>query len=107
MAKVTLPQALTANRLTTGDVVYWRAGTWVDGFAEAEIFPDPALADAALKAAEAFVTARVVVNPYLFPVRVEADGAHPVEERELIRAAGPSVRHDLGKQAEAAGRRHV
>jgi hypothetical protein len=26
---------------------------------------------------------------------------HPVKEREIIRAAGPTVRPDTGKQAEA------
>jgi hypothetical protein len=103
MAKVQPPQALTANRLRTGDVLYWRDGEWVDSFAEAEIFPDPTAADNALKAAQQFVADRIVVNPYLFPVRVEADGAHPVEEREIIRAAGPSIHPDLGKQAD----RHV
>ncbi len=41
----------------------------------------------------------VVVNPYLFDVRADADGVHPVKEREIVRAAGPSVRRDLGKQA--------
>lgn len=107
MAKVTLPQALTANRLTTGDVVYWHSGAWVDAFAQAEVFGDPALAEQALKAAEQDVAARVVVNPYLFPVRFEPDRAHPVEEREIIRAAGPSVRHDVGKQAQGADRGHV
>jgi hypothetical protein len=100
MAKVQLPQALTANRLRTGDVLYWRAaGGWADSFAEAEIFPEAAAADAALEAAKRFVTDRVVVNPYLFPVRIDADGPHPVEEREMIRAAGPSIHPDLGKQA--------
>ena len=103
MAKVQPPQALTANRLRTGDVLYWRGGEWVESFAEAEIFPEPAGADAALESARRFVTDRVVVNPYLFPVRIEGDGARPIEEREIIRAAGPSIHPDLGKQAA----RHV
>jgi len=99
MAKVQPPQALTANRLRTGDVLYWSRGEWVDSFAEAEIFPEPATADEALQAAHQFVTDRIVVSPYLFPVRLDADGAHPVEEREIIRAAGPSIHPNLGKQA--------
>ena len=99
MAKVPPPQALTANRLRTGDVLYWRGGEWADSFAEADIFPEPAAAEAALVAAKRFVTDRIVVNPYLFPVRLENDGPHPVEEREIIRAAGPSIHPDLGKQA--------
>ena len=39
----------------------------------------------------------MVVATYLFDVR--ADGT-PVKEREIIRAAGPSVRRDLGKQVK-------
>jgi hypothetical protein len=56
-------------------------------------------ADAALEAARKFVAGNVVVNPYLFAVRAETDGVTPVKEREIIRAAGPTVRSDLGKQA--------
>ena len=103
MPKVQPPQALTANRLRTGDVLYWRGGDWVDSFAEAEIFPEAPGADAALKSAQQFVANRIVVNPYLFPVRLETDGAHPAEEREIIRAGGPSIHPNLGKQAA----RHV
>jgi Protein of unknown function (DUF2849) len=105
MARVQPPQALTANRLRTGDVLYWRGGDWVDVFLAAEVFLDPAAADAALQAAKRFVADRVVVNPYLFPVRLDETGAHPIEEREIIRAAGPSIHPDLGKQAGEA--RHV
>jgi hypothetical protein len=93
------PQMLTANRLTDGDVLYWKAGNWVESLPEGEVFAEPAPAEAALAAAQAYVGDNVVVNPYLFDVRVDAAGTHPVKEREIIRAAGPSVREDLGKQA--------
>ena len=92
-------QILTANRLTDGAVAYWQDGRWVDALAKAEILDGDAAAKAALEAAGAFVRGRVVVNPYLFDVRI-ADGVIvPVKAREVIRAAGPSVRADLGKQA--------
>jgi hypothetical protein len=93
-----LAQALTANRLRDGEVVYWHDGGWVTALIEAELFTEDARAEAALLAAGASVTDRIVVNPYLFEVRVTADGVHPVKEREVIRAAGPTVRRDLGKQ---------
>ena len=93
------PQMLTANRLKDGDVLYWKAGSWVESLADGEVFADAAPADAALAAAQAYVGGNVVVNPYLFVVRVDGSGIHPVKEREIIRAAGPSVREDLGKQA--------
>jgi Protein of unknown function (DUF2849) len=99
----TLAQMLTANRLRDGDVVYWRAGVWVQALDDGEIFPEDFSADAALKAADASVKGRVVVNPYLFEIREDGGRARPVKEREIIRAAGPTVRLDLGKQSA----RHV
>jgi hypothetical protein len=88
-------QMLTANRLIDGRVLYWREGGWVEGLEEAERFTDSPAAEAAFAAAKDFVARNLVVNPYLFEIK---DG-RPVKEREIIRAAGPSVRTDLGKQA--------
>ena len=99
MAAVPALQVLTANRLRDGDVVYWQNGEWADHFADADVFKDKRSADVALAAAQAFVKARVVVNPYLFAVRDDAGRIRAVEEREIIRSEGPSVRRDLGKQA--------
>ncbi|MDE2184157.1 MAG: DUF2849 domain-containing protein [Alphaproteobacteria bacterium] len=94
-----LSQILTANRLRDGDVVYWHGGRWVEALGEADIFAAEAEAKAALEAAQQAVAANVVVNPYLFEVRPDADGPVPVKEREIVRAAGPTVHADLGKQA--------
>lgn len=93
-------QMLTANRLRDGDVVYWRSGGWVQPFGEGDVFAAQADADAALETAKKSLTQNVVVNPYLFEVHEEEGGIAPVKERELIRAAGPTVRGDLGKQAQ-------
>lgn len=95
-------QILTANRLRDGEVVYWAAGRWVTAFDQAEVFHDDPAAETALKAAAASVQDRTVVNPYLFDVRLEHGVLRPVKEREIIRAAGPSVRLDLGKQSSEA-----
>ena len=92
-------QILTANRLREGEVVYWRGGQWVARLPEADIFADAAAAAGALASAQKDVEARLVVNPYLFAVKTEGGAVRPVEEREVIRAAGPTVRTDLGKQA--------
>lgn len=94
-------QVLTANRLRDGDVVYWRGDGWQESLAKAQIFPGKTAAQPALKEAEADVVSRLVVNPYLFEVRVEGGKVRPIKEREIIRAAGPTVRPDLGKQAES------
>lgn len=91
-----MTQALTANRLIDGVVLYWKDGGWVEPFADAERFDNAKAAEAALAAAKAFVAGNAVVNPYLFELR---DG-QPAKERERIRADGPSVRADLGKQAD-------
>jgi len=95
-------QILTANRLRDGEVVYWKAGSWVEALSEAEVFSEKTPADAALKAADKTVRERIVVNPYLFEVRREGGILRPVKEREIIRAAGPTVRLDLGKQSNEA-----
>src|SRR5580698_1082030 len=92
-------QVLTASRLRDGAVVYWRAGAWIDVFADADVFVEKADADAALAAAQEFVKAREVVSPYLFAVRDEDGVLRAVEEREIVRSEGPSVRRDLGKQS--------
>jgi hypothetical protein len=93
------PKILTANRLRTGDVLYWKAGGWVEVLAQAEIFADDAGAEAALAEAQAFVTANQVVSPYLFDIRPDKGAISPVKEREIIRSLGPSVRPDTGKQS--------
>ncbi len=92
-----MAQVLTANRLIDGEVVYWRAGGWVEAFAEADRFEQGEAAKAALREAAGFVAANTVVNPYLFGLR---DDGRPVKEREVIRALGPSVHLNLGKQAD-------
>lgn len=90
---------LTSNRLRDGDVLYRKGGGWVLTLAEGDVYADQASADAALAAAQAETVHNEFVAPYLFEVRV-ADGViTPVKEREIIRAAGPTVRADLGKQA--------
>lgn len=94
------PQILTASRLTDGTVLYWTGVGWADAMAEAEILTEPDAAKAALEGAAKWVGGRVVINPYLFEVRLEDGVAVPVKEREIIRAAGPSIRRDLGKQAD-------
>ena len=33
-------KALTANRLTDGEVVFWKSGQWVTRFADAELWAD-------------------------------------------------------------------
>ncbi len=91
-------KALTANRLDDGDVVFWCEGRWVRRFADAELFAESGPAEAAAALARAQPT--VVVDPYLIDLE-EADGVLvPVAFRERVRALGPTIHPDLGKQAE-------
>jgi hypothetical protein len=92
-------QILTANRLRDGAVLYWKDGAWVDALADADVFESAEAADAALEAGRGFVRNQYVVTPYLFDVVLDKGTVKPVREREIIRAAGPTIRPDLGKQA--------
>ena len=60
---------------------------------------DQAGADAALAAAKAELARNKFVAPYLFEVRDVNGKIVPVKEREIIRAAGPTVHPHTGKQA--------
>ena len=102
MAMAQSEHILTANRLRDGEVVYWNDGAWVTTLPEAQVFADTSSAESALKEAARAVADRLVVAPYLFEIRRNGGEIRPVKEREIIRAAGPTVRNDLGKQA-----RHV
>lgn len=92
-------QILTANRLRSGDVLYRKGDGWVLTLAEADIYRDQPAADAALAAAQAELVRNDFVAPYLFEVREQAGRIAPVKEREIIRAAGPTVHQHTGKQA--------
>jgi hypothetical protein len=89
-------QALTANRLLDGEVVFWSGERWVEQFSGARLYDDPEPADAALATAKGLPT--VLIDPYL--ISVTDDGAAPVSFRERIRALGPTDHLELGKQAE-------
>jgi hypothetical protein len=96
-------QALTANRLSDGIVVYFTAdGRWSESLQDADVAEGMDAADALLARATPSVDRNEVVEPYLFEVSREDEGIRAVSVREIIRQAGPTVRRDLGKQAELA-----
>jgi hypothetical protein len=92
-------QMLTANRLRDGDVLYRKGEGWVLALADGEVYRDLASADAALATANAELVRNEFVAPYLFEVREEGGKITPIKEREIIRAAGPTVHPHTGKQA--------
>ena len=95
-----MPDVITANRLADGVVVFQTADAgWSEDFNRAEVLPDAEATKAALARAAEDMTRNLVVDPYAFAVEVRNGHAVPKALREAIRAAGPTVRRDLGKQA--------
>jgi hypothetical protein len=93
-----LTQIVTANRLIDGIVVFQdEAGGWSEDFARAAVHEDAA---AALARASLDVAASQIVDPYAIEVELRNGHYAPKALREAIRATGPTVRRDLGKQAE-------
>jgi hypothetical protein len=97
-----MPQVLTANRLIDGEVVYLDGDDgWVERLAEARLLATPAEGEVALAKGVVAEDERKVVHAYLFDVAGQGAALKPVKMREIIRAAGPTIRRDLGKQARA------
>lgn len=93
-------QAITANRLADGRVVYLREdGSWSGRIEDSVVVESEDRAKALLEGAKRAVADRLVVDPYLFAVAVADGRIRPLGRREEIRAAGPSVRGDLGYQS--------
>ena len=95
-----MPQVLTANRLLDGEVVYLAAdGAWVEDLDGAAILASKSEGEVALAKGLRAEENQEIVHAYLFDVVDTAQPLRPVKQREIIRAAGPTVRTDLGKQA--------
>ncbi len=97
-------QVLTANRLSDGEVVFLtRAGEWSPAIDEAALALEPGAANALEARGVESMKANVVTGSYLF-VAERLDGRVRASHiRERIRTLGPTVREDLGKQAEGTG----
>ena len=91
---------ITANRLSDGIVLFQdNSGGWAEDFAHAAIYADAEATKAALARAKEDEAHDLIVEPYA--VIVEQRNGHYVPKalRELIRASGPTIHPDLGKQA--------
>jgi uncharacterized protein DUF2849 len=102
-----MSEVISANRLVDGVVVFLAASGWVEDFAQAAVHEDEQATKAAMVIAKEDEARNVVVEPY--PVVVEMRAGHyaPKAFREAIRAAGPTTRPDLGKQAQGQSPRFV
>jgi hypothetical protein len=101
-------KALTANRLSDGEVVFWNRGRWVERFADAELFDEDRTDAAVEDRTDAAVAAEghaktevtVVVEPYLIDLIPSEGHWAPLSFRERVRALGPTNKLEHGKQAE-------
>src|SRR5271166_6421189 len=91
-----MPDVITANRLADGVVVFQTADAgWSEDFNRAAVRRDAPATAAALSRAKEDEALNLVVEPYAVPVEERNGHCAP----EAIRAAGPTIRRDLGKQA--------
>ena len=103
-----MSEIVTANRLIDGIVVFQDdAGGWSVDFARAAISADAAATTVALERAAKDVAASLIVDPYAVEVALRNGHYAPTALREAIRAGGPTVRRDLGKQAEGLAPLHA
>jgi len=95
-------QAITANRLGDGLVVFLAAGgRWVEDCRLAEAYDGKEAVDAALAVATEAEKARLVIGPYAVDVASGPHGLEPTRLRERIRAFGPTARTDAVAAADA------
>ncbi|WP_370675496.1 DUF2849 domain-containing protein [Pleomorphomonas sp. PLEO] len=94
-APTPMPDILTANRLSDGDVVYRTApGDWVADVDAAELIDGAARLAVAEAAAQADVKAAKVLDVATIAVEVTDGHIVPKRLRERIRAFGPTVKSD-------------
>ncbi|UYV39069.1 DUF2849 domain-containing protein [Rhodobacteraceae bacterium D3-12] len=90
-------QVITANALSSGDVVYLTAdGDWSVEIVDAAWHADKATAETVLASAASQTLA--VVDAHLAAVEITANGPVPVTRREALRAAGPSIAYGTAAQ---------
>lgn len=95
-----MAQIVIASSLRDGRAVFLaRNGRWVDVIQHSRVGHSTEESDGMLSEAREAEARQEIVDPYLVEVTLERDRIWPVATREAIRAAGPTVRRDLGKQA--------
>ena len=96
-----MQEMITANRLSDGVVVFLDvAGGWTEDFHCAAVFDAAPVRQEGLALAAAAAAANAIVDPYPIELEMRAGHLAPKALRERIRATGPTVRTDLGKQAQ-------
>lgn len=95
-------KVLTANRLVDGEAVWFSADNgWIEVIGGAEIARDSDNEEKLRQIGERAAANNEVVDVDLIDVDLDGGVIVPKRLRERIRAAGPTNRLDLGKQATA------
>jgi hypothetical protein len=101
MSEIEKGKVMTANRLRDGEVVFLtRSGEWSLAIDNAVLALEPQAAAALEARARDDEKATLVTGSYLFDAERLNGRVRATHIRERIRAQGPTVRVDLGKQAE-------
>ncbi len=103
MPELKHPQILLASDLRDGEALFLGAEGWERDIRRARVAGTKGDADALEAFGASEIAANRVVDVYLADVEIDARGVPtPLHYREKMRAKGPSVRLDLGKQAAGA-----
>jgi hypothetical protein len=95
---------LTANRLHDGEVVFLtHSGQWSENIDSAVLATEPQAQAALETRGKDQERANVVTGVYLFDAERRDGHVFATHIKERIRSLGPTVRIDLGKQAEGKG----
>lgn len=101
MSDIEKGQLITANRLRDGIAVFLtRAGTWSEKIDDAALALEPQAAVALESRAKADEAATIVTGAYLIDAERRGGRVRASHIRERMRTLGPTVRSDLGKQAD-------
>jgi len=93
---MSLPKVLTANRLLSGDVVFFASDLgWVESLSQATVANAPDDIATLEQLADGAEAQGEVIGPYL--IDLDEDPLTPRRNRERIRATGPTVRPDLAR----------
>lgn len=91
---------LTANRLINGEAVWFTADrSWAPEIDAADLARDKEAEERLEQAGKAAFLNNEVLDVEMVDVELVDGRIRPIRLRERIRAAGPSMRPDLGKQA--------
>jgi hypothetical protein len=95
---------LTANRLLDGEVVFLtHSGQWSENIDGAVLATEPQAQAALETRGKEQEHVNVVTGVYLFDAERRDGHVFATHIKERIRSLGPTVRIDLGKQAEGKG----